>query len=343
MINTLWFVVLAVMLAGYAVLDGFDLGVGVLHLLRRRDDREERGRAIDAIGPVWNGNEVWLLAAGGAMVVAVPAPLRGGFSGFYLRADARPLAAHPARHRRSSSGTRSTTRSGSDALGRRPSRCRARCWPCSSAWRSATCCAACRSTREGNFQGSFALLLNPFALLGGVLSLVALALHGAAYLAMKTDGALQQRAPALDRAALVRHGDRSWPRSWRRASSCGPTSRRTSPAGRRCRCFRCAGPRRRSRRPGLRAAGRRHRARSSRARRSSSRRSAPRPPASTRACCPASPAAAHAALDIYNAASSPTACAIALAVYLVGMALVGVYLVTLYRVWRGKTTDIYHR
>ena len=66
-----WFVILAFMLAVYAVLDGFDLGVGTLHLCSGRSD-EERGRAIGAIGPVWNGNEVWLLAAGGAMVVAFP-------------------------------------------------------------------------------------------------------------------------------------------------------------------------------------------------------------------------------------------------------------------------------
>ena len=59
------------MLAGYAVLDGFDLGVGALHLCSRATARSAR-RLIDAIGPVWNGNEVWLLAAGGAMVAAFP-------------------------------------------------------------------------------------------------------------------------------------------------------------------------------------------------------------------------------------------------------------------------------
>ncbi len=83
MINTLWFLVLTAMLAGYAVLDGFDLGVGALHLLVGRT-REEREVAINAIGPVWNGNEVWLIAAGGSMVVAFPHLYAAAFSGFYL-------------------------------------------------------------------------------------------------------------------------------------------------------------------------------------------------------------------------------------------------------------------
>ena len=81
MINDVWFVVLAGMLAGYAVLDGFDLGTGALHLLVGRSPRE-RATVIDAIGPVWNGNEVWLLAAGGSMVVAFPRLYATGFSGF---------------------------------------------------------------------------------------------------------------------------------------------------------------------------------------------------------------------------------------------------------------------
>src|SRR5512137_2195877 len=83
MINTLWFLVLTVMLAAYAVLDGFDLGVGTLHLLVGRS-RQEREVAINAIGPVWNGNEVWLIAAGGSMVVAFPRLYASAFSCFYL-------------------------------------------------------------------------------------------------------------------------------------------------------------------------------------------------------------------------------------------------------------------
>src|SRR5512142_1091979 len=83
MIHEIWFFVLAAMLTAYAVLDGFDLGVGVLHVLIAQTE-EERESAISAIGPVWNGNEVWLIASGGAMVVAFPHVYASAFSGFYL-------------------------------------------------------------------------------------------------------------------------------------------------------------------------------------------------------------------------------------------------------------------
>src|SRR5512146_2189145 len=83
MYSEAWFLVLAVMLTVYALLDGFDLGVGALHLFVARTD-EDRAIAIDTIGPVWNGNEVWLIAAGGSLVVAFPAVYASAFSGFYL-------------------------------------------------------------------------------------------------------------------------------------------------------------------------------------------------------------------------------------------------------------------
>ena len=79
----IWFLLVAVMLAGYVVLDGFDLGVGVLHLFLARTD-EERGLLIRTIGPVWDGNEVWLLAGGGTLYFAFPLLYASGFSGFYL-------------------------------------------------------------------------------------------------------------------------------------------------------------------------------------------------------------------------------------------------------------------
>jgi cytochrome d ubiquinol oxidase subunit II len=71
------------MVAVYVVLDGFDLGSGILHLLVARSDRERRS-VIGSIGPVWDGNEVWLLAAGGVMYFAFPALYASSFSGFYL-------------------------------------------------------------------------------------------------------------------------------------------------------------------------------------------------------------------------------------------------------------------
>src|SRR6266571_7192811 len=78
-----WFVLVAVMITAYVVLDGFDLGAGVLHLLIARTD-EERKTVIRTIGPVWDGNEVWLLAGGGTLYFAFPLLYASGFSGFYL-------------------------------------------------------------------------------------------------------------------------------------------------------------------------------------------------------------------------------------------------------------------
>src|ERR1700726_2576899 len=78
-----WFVLVAVMIPAYVVLDGFDLGAGVLHLLIARTE-EERVTVIRAIGPVWDGNEVWLIAGGGTLYFAFPLLYASGFSGFYL-------------------------------------------------------------------------------------------------------------------------------------------------------------------------------------------------------------------------------------------------------------------
>ena len=69
-LNTIWFILVGVLFAGYAVLDGFDLGVGALHLFTRTDT--ERRIMINAIGPVWDGNEVWLVTGGGALFAAFP-------------------------------------------------------------------------------------------------------------------------------------------------------------------------------------------------------------------------------------------------------------------------------
>ena len=79
----LWFWVVAVMMALYAVMDGFDFGAGVLHLWVARTESERR-EVFAAIGPLWDGNEVWLLAGGGALLMAFPGVLAAGFSGFYL-------------------------------------------------------------------------------------------------------------------------------------------------------------------------------------------------------------------------------------------------------------------
>ena len=81
--GTIWFCLVAIMLAGYVVLDGFDIGVGILHLWIARTEAERRA-VLRSIGPVWDGNEVWLLAGGGTLYFAFPALYAASFSGFYL-------------------------------------------------------------------------------------------------------------------------------------------------------------------------------------------------------------------------------------------------------------------
>jgi cytochrome d ubiquinol oxidase subunit II len=81
--ETLWFCIVAVMIAAYVVFDGFDLGAGAIHLLAARTG-EERAQLLASIGPVWDGNEVWLIAGGGALYFAFPPLYAAAFSGFYL-------------------------------------------------------------------------------------------------------------------------------------------------------------------------------------------------------------------------------------------------------------------
>jgi cytochrome d ubiquinol oxidase subunit II len=81
--ETIWFCLVAVMITGYVVLDGFDLGAGAIYFFVARSD-EDRRAVLGSIGPVWDGNEVWLLAGGGTLYFAFPALYASGFSGFYL-------------------------------------------------------------------------------------------------------------------------------------------------------------------------------------------------------------------------------------------------------------------
>src|SRR2546421_7449469 len=80
---TIWFWLVAIMIAMYVLLDGFDLGAGAIHLLVAKTD-EERRQVLASIGPVWGGNEVWLIATGGTLYFAFPPLFASAFSGFYL-------------------------------------------------------------------------------------------------------------------------------------------------------------------------------------------------------------------------------------------------------------------
>ncbi|GCF11586.1 cytochrome d ubiquinol oxidase subunit II [Dictyobacter arantiisoli] len=81
--QTLWFILVALMLTIYVILDGFDLGAGIIHLFAARNE-DERRAILQAIGPIWDGNEVWLIAAGGTLFFAFPLLYASSFSGFYL-------------------------------------------------------------------------------------------------------------------------------------------------------------------------------------------------------------------------------------------------------------------
>ena len=337
MLNSLWFVVLAFMLAGYAVLDGFDLGVGTLHMVLGRNTRE-RARLIDAIGPVWNGNEVWLLAAGGSMVVAFPHLYASSFSGFYL---ALMLVLWLLLLR----GLGIEFRHQIDH----------------DMWKHAWDVAFSISSgllallfgvalgnvlrgvpldEAGEFRGTFALLLNPFALLGGLLSVAVLSMHGAAWVALKTEGDLQQRARrwasglwlfaigllgAMVAASFVVRPD--FTRNFLAHVWLMAFPLTTVAAAGAIRHYQ-------RRQDDLRAflsgavmiagilasvAGGLY-----------------------PTLLPALPGSGHPGLDIYNAAAPQGSLRIAFWIYLFGMSLVLVYLVNIYRVWRGKVVDTYH-
>ncbi len=189
-LNVFWFVTLGVLLAGYAILDGFDLGVGALHLFARGEDG--RRTLMNSIGPVWDGNEVWLITFGGALFAAFPIAYATAFSGFYL-AFMLLLVALIFR------GVAMEFR------GKRQSRVWRSCWDVAFSLSSAVA-ALLFGVAAGNvlrglpigadteFHGRFLDLLNPFSLLTGVMALALFASHGAAYLYLKAEGDLQRAA-----------------------------------------------------------------------------------------------------------------------------------------------------
>jgi cytochrome d ubiquinol oxidase subunit II len=93
-LNNVWFFLFVAIVCGYIILDGFDLGVGILYVFFARTD-EERRISLNSIGPIWDGNEVWLVVAGGALFGAFPIVYATLFSGFYLT-HARSARAYPA-------------------------------------------------------------------------------------------------------------------------------------------------------------------------------------------------------------------------------------------------------
>ena len=189
-LNIVWYVLFVIIIAGYLIMDGFDLGVGILHPFLAKND-EERRISLNSIGPVWDGNEVWLVLGGGALFAAFPMVYASLFSGFYA---AMMLVLLVLILRTVAIEFRS----------KRPS----------PRWRSAWDWVFFASSlgialllgvafgnimqgvlldAQGNIGGTLLDLLNPYALLVGVTTVFMLATHGAIYLSMKTEGELLAR------------------------------------------------------------------------------------------------------------------------------------------------------
>ena len=187
-LNLLWFVLLGVLLAGYAILDGFDLGVGILHLAARND--KERRLMINSIGPLWDGNEVWLVTFGGAMFAAFPNAYATVFSGFYA---AFMLLLFALIFRAVSMEFRS----------KRDSQAWKRFWDYSFFGASllatflfgvaaGNALIGMPVDARGYFTGSFFDLVRPYPILIGLLTVSFAIMHGAIYLYLKTEEELQQ-------------------------------------------------------------------------------------------------------------------------------------------------------
>lgn len=188
-LNLVWYVLVIILFAGYVVLDGFDLGVGSLHLFAKGD--LERRILINSIGPVWDGNEVWLVTGGGALFAMFPEMYATMFSGFYLPFM---LLLYALIFRAVAIEFRS----------KRPSTTWRRTWDISFTI-SSLVGALLIGVALGNFAwgipltathefaGTFLGLLNPYSLLVGLTGLALFMTHGALYLVLKTEGDLQER------------------------------------------------------------------------------------------------------------------------------------------------------
>ncbi len=180
-LHVVWFVLLGVLLAGYAVLDGFDLGVGILHLFGK--DEDERRIFLNSIGPIWDGNEVWLVTFGGALFAAFPEAYATILSGFY---DAVMLLLFALVFRAVSIEFR----------GKVVSKSWRKLWDVGFALSSIGATLifgmgigngmrGIPLNERGLFIGSFSDLLSPYSVLCGLLTVAMFAMHGALYLNLK--------------------------------------------------------------------------------------------------------------------------------------------------------------
>jgi cytochrome d ubiquinol oxidase subunit II len=194
----LWFVLICVLWLGYFVLEGFDFGVGMLIRAVGRDDAERRA-VIHSIGPVWDGNEVWLLVAGGATFAAFPEWYATLFSGFYLALFLILVALI----------VRGVA---FEFWGKRPDPTWRKRWEWALIAGSflpallwgvgwANIVSGTPIGADGEFSGTLFDLLNPYALLGGLTTLAIFLSHGASFLTLKLKGAPMERARTIGAAA----------------------------------------------------------------------------------------------------------------------------------------------
>jgi len=188
-LNTVWFILIGILLAGYAILDGFDLGIGALHLFVHTDD--ERRIMLNSIGPVWDGNEVWLVTGGGALFAAFPEVYATVFSGFY---NAIILLLFMLIFRAVAIEFRS----------KRPMKWWRQTWDFAFSI-SSILIAFLMGVALGNiitgiqlgadkeYAGKFIDLLNPYTVLVGFTTVALFIMHGCIYGVLKTEGELQAK------------------------------------------------------------------------------------------------------------------------------------------------------
>ncbi|HSP86639.1 MAG TPA: cytochrome d ubiquinol oxidase subunit II, partial [Ignavibacteriaceae bacterium] len=198
-LNTIWFILIGVLLTGYAILDGFDLGVGSLHLLVKKD--EERRIIINSIGPVWDGNEVWLVTGGGALFAAFPHVYATVFSGFYtafmllLFVLIFRAVAIEFRSKQEAKWWRQTW----DVL-----------FSVASIFIAFLMGVALGNIVTGvpvgadkEFAGTFFGLITPYTVLVGITTVALFMMHGSIYLVMKTEGEIQNKIKRWVNNAII--------------------------------------------------------------------------------------------------------------------------------------------
>jgi cytochrome d ubiquinol oxidase subunit II len=188
-LNTIWFVLVGILFTGYAILDGFDLGVGAMHLFAKTD--KERRLFLNAIGPVWDGNEVWLVTGGGALFAAFPRAYATVFSGFYM---AFMIFLFGLIFRAVAIEFRS----------KQPMRWWRQTWDISFSISSilssfvagvalGNIIRGILVDAQGEFAGSCWGLFHPYAILVGITTVALFMMHGAIYVVMKTEGELHDK------------------------------------------------------------------------------------------------------------------------------------------------------